>query len=186
MPLSGQVSLALGAVPLFVAYAFVRARGLRDALPGFVLAAVAGLLVRRFVIEGSLHEEGRSLREVGRYSADWSAFLSRHGSGETFVFLGWLTPALALAGLVLLLRARRYAIAAVLSLAVVVPIVFALGTHLPTYRLARHVVPHLKVARVPERLLPIACLALAALLAYAVAAWPRRSALATAAVLALV
>jgi hypothetical protein len=53
--------------------------------------------------------------------------------------------------------------------AVVVPVVIALGTHLPTYSLARHVVPGLKVARVPERLLPIACLALAALVAFAFA-----------------
>src|SRR6266511_3155609 len=113
IPLSGQVSLALGAVPLFVAYAFVR------------------------------------------------------GRGETFVFVGWLTPALALAGLALLLRDRRYGLAALLAAAVVVPIVIALGTHLPTYRWARHVVPGLKVARVPERLLPLACLALAALLAFA-------------------
>src|SRR5438876_9601993 len=44
---------------------------------------------------------------------------------------------------------------------------FSPGTKLPTYSLARHVVPGLKVTRVPERLLPLACLALAALLAVA-------------------
>jgi len=167
IPLSGQVSLALGAVPLFVAYAFVRGRGLRDAVPGTAAAVVAAELVQHYAIRGSLHEHGRSLEEVGRYSADWIGFLSRHGNGETFVFVGWLTPALALAGLALLLRERRYGLAALLAAAVVVPIVIALGTHLPTYRLARHVVPGLKVARVPERLLPLACLALAALLAFA-------------------
>jgi len=169
IPLSGQVSLALGAVPLFVAYAFVRGRGLFDAVPGTVLAVAAAGLVQHYAIRGSLHEHGRSLEEVGRYSADWIGFLSRHGSGETFVFLGWLTPALALVGLALLLRERRYALAALLAAAVVVPVALALGTHLPTYSLARHVVPGLKVARVPERLLPLACLALAALLAFALA-----------------
>ena len=127
---------------------------------------------------------GRTLSEVGRYSADWIGFVSRHGHGETFVFLGWLTPLLALVGLVVLVRSRRYGLASLLAAGVVVPVVVALGTHLPTYRLARHVVPHLKVARVPERLLPIACLALAALLAFAVAAWPRgRSGVAATAVL---
>jgi hypothetical protein len=167
IPLSGQVNLALGAVPLFIAYAFVRGRGLRDALPGTGVALIAAELVQHYAIRGSLHENGRSLAEVSHYSADWIGFLSRHGSAETFVFLGWLTPALALVGLVLLLRDRLYAIALLLVAAVVVPIVIALGTHLPTYRLARHVVPGLKVTRVPERLLPIACLALAALLAFA-------------------
>jgi hypothetical protein len=167
IPLSGQVSLAVGAVPLFVAYAFVRGRGLVDAVPGTLMSVAAAGLVQHYAIRGSLHEHGRSLEEVGRYSADWIGFLSRHGSGETFVFLGWLTPVLALVGLVLLLRDRRYGLAALLVAAVVVPVVIALGTHLPTYRLARHVVPGLKVARVPERLLPLACLALAALLAFA-------------------
>jgi hypothetical protein len=169
IPLSGQVNLALVAVPFFIAYAFVRGRGLRDALPGTGLALTAAALVQHYAIRGSLHEHGRSLAEVGHYSADWIGFLSRHGRGETFVFLGWLIPALALAGLLLLLRDRHYAVAALLVAAVVVPVVIALGTHLPTYRLARHVVPGLKVVRVPERLLPLACLALAALLAFALA-----------------
>jgi hypothetical protein len=187
IPLSGQVSLAIGAVPLFVAYAFVRGRGVRDALPGTAASLAAALLVRTLAIEGSIHEEGRSLREVARYSADWIGFLSRRGGGETFVFLGWLVPALAVAGLVVLLRARRYGLAGLLAASVVVPVVAALGTHLPTYRLARHVVPPLKVARVPERLLPIACLAVAALLAFAVARLPpRRTALVTAVVLVLI
>jgi len=47
--------------------------------------------------------------------------------------------------------------------------VIALGTNLPTYRVARQAIPHLDVARVPERLLPIACLSIAALLAFALA-----------------
>jgi hypothetical protein len=169
IPLSGQVSLALGAVPLFFAYAFVRGRGWLDAVPGTVLAVAAAELAQHLAVQGSVREKGRTLAEVGRYSADWTAFLSRHGQGETFVFLGWLTPGLALAGLVLLVRSRRYALAALLAAAVVVPIVVALGTHLPTYRLARDVVHQLRFSRVPERLLPIACLALAALAAFALA-----------------
>src|SRR5262249_42074742 len=70
-------------------------------------------------------------------------------------------------GLVLLVRSGRHALAALLGFGVVVPVAIALGTHLPTYRLARHAIPHLNVARVPERLIPIACLAIAALLAFA-------------------
>lgn len=172
IPLSGQLHLALGAVPLFVAYAFVRRRPWH-ALPGVVAAAATAELVRWTVIRGSLHEHGRSLQEVGKYSAHWSDFVSRHGRGETFVFLGWLTPLLALAGLALLVVAGRRMLAALLALAAAIPIMLALGTNLPTYSLARRVIPHLKVSRVPERLLPIACLALAALLAFAVArAWP--------------
>jgi hypothetical protein len=162
------VHLALGAVPLFIAYAFVRGRGWRDAVPGTAAAVVAAELVQHFVIKGSLHESGRSLAEVDKYSAHWSDFWSRHGHGETFVLLGWLTPLLALAGLVLLVLERRYGLAAFLAAAAAIPIAFALGTNLPTYELMRTVVPQLKVARVPERLLPIACLALAALLAFAV------------------
>jgi hypothetical protein len=169
IPLSGQVHLALGAAPLFIAYAFVRGRTWWDAVPGTIGAVVAGELVQHFVISGSIHQSGRSLAEVDKYSAHWSGFISRHGTGETFVLLGWLTPLLALAGLVLLLRERRFGLAAFLTGAVLVPIAFALGTNLPTYELLRRLIPHLKVARVPERMLPIACLALAALLAFAVA-----------------
>jgi hypothetical protein len=168
IPLSGQVSLALGAVPFFFAYAFVRGRGLRDAVPGTAASIGAAELVQHYAIRGSLHEHGRSLAEVGRYSADWIGFLSRHGRAETFVFLGWLTPVLALVGVGFLLRDRWYGLAVLLVAAIVVPVVMALGTHVPTYRLARHFVPGLKAERVPERLLPLACLGLAALAAFAV------------------
>jgi len=168
IPLSGQVHLALGAIPFYLAYALCRTRERRaviEASVGTVAAVLAGLLIKLTVIDGSIDSGGRSLREVNVYSATGLDLLTRHvrGNAEAFVFLGWLTPLLALAGLALLLRARRFALAALLAAALVVPVVIALGTRLPTYRLARHVVPHLKVARVPERLLPIACLALAAL-----------------------
>ena len=161
--------LALGATPLFIAYAFVRGRGWRHAVPGTVAAIAAGELVQHYVIRGSAHESGRALAEVDKYSAHWTDFVSRHGHGETFVLLGWLTPLLALAGLVLLLLERRFGLAALLAGATAVPAAFALGTNLPTYEWVRQVIPHLKVSRVPERLLPIACLALAALLAFGVA-----------------
>jgi hypothetical protein len=154
---------------LFIAYAFVRGRGLRDAVPGTAAAVAAAGLVQEFVIKDSPHETGRSLAEVDTYSAHWSDFVSRHGHGETFVLLGWLTPLLALVGLALLVVERRYGLAALLASATALPIAFALGTNLPTYALVRDVIPQLKVSRVPERLLPIACLTLAALLAFALA-----------------
>ena len=150
IPLSGQAGLALGAVPFFAVYAFVRGRGLLDAIPGTVTALAAAELYQRYAIRGSLHEHGRTLAEVGRYSADWIGFVSRDARGEAFVFVGWLTPLVALAGLVLLVRSQRYALALLLVAGVVVPAVIALGTNLPTYRL-----------------LPIACLSIAALVAFA-------------------
>lgn len=171
IPLSGQVHLALGALPLVVLYAIVRRRWYVP-VPGTVAALCAALAVHHFAIAGSLHEGGRSLAEVDKYSATLGGLVSRHARGETFVFLGWLVPLVAVAGFALLVAERRWSLAALLFGAVVVPVVLALGTNLPTYSVARHVVPELKVSRVPERMLPIACLALAALLAFAVA-WMR-------------
>src|SRR5206468_7353398 len=98
-----------------------------------------------------------------------SDFLTRdegHGP-ERFVFLGWVTPLVALGGLIALAAARRYALAAVLALAALVPMLLALGTNLPLYAtLWRHIEPF-RFPRVPERLMPIACLAVAALVAFA-------------------
>jgi hypothetical protein len=54
---SGQVHLALGAVPFYVAYAFVRTDDrsvLAGALMGTALAIAAGVLLWRFVIDGSI------------------------------------------------------------------------------------------------------------------------------------
>jgi hypothetical protein len=172
IPLSGQVHLALGAIPFVAAYAFVRRR-VRIALVASGAAIACGLLVQREAIAGSISAGGRSLAAVGFYSATWSDFVLRsvrHGN-ESFVFLGWLTPLVALAGLVILLRGRRFGLAVVLSAGVVVPSLLALGTHLPSYSwLWQHVDPF-RYPRVPERLMPIACLSLAALVAFAV---PRR------------
>src|SRR5919108_615998 len=49
----------------------------------------------------------------------------------------------------------------------------ALGTNLPLYTALWHAFPPLRYPRVPERLMPVACLSLAALLAFAVARLPR-------------
>jgi hypothetical protein len=177
IPLSGQVHFALGAIPLYAVYALVRlpavtrrlALYLGGAALGVALAVAAGLLIQRAVIEGSLAEHGQPLAEIGRYSAEWLDFLARdprHGS-ESFVFIGWMTPLAAIAGLVVLLRTRRQPLALLFGAAVVIPILLALGTNTGLYRPIRGVVPGLHYARVPERLMPVACLAIAALVAFA-------------------
>jgi hypothetical protein len=175
IPLSGQVHLALGVIPFFVAYALCRTRD-RRLLVGAGAATVAaiggGILVRQTVIKGSTQSGGRSLDEISSYSARVGDFFSRHvdhARSEQFVFLGWVTPLVALAGLVLLLRARRFALAALLGLGAVVPIVLALGTRTPIYSAIWHALPPFRFPRVPERLMPIACLCIAALFAFAVA-----------------
>jgi hypothetical protein len=173
IPLSGQVHLALGAIPFALVYALCRTRERRlvgGAIAGAVAAAGAGLLVRETLIKGSTESGGRKLAEITHYSANASDLVSRtldHGRSEQFVYLGWLTPLLALAGLALLLRARRYALAGVLFAGVVVPVVLALGTNTPIYSWLWHALPPLRFPRVPERLLPIACLCLAPLVAFA-------------------
>ncbi len=182
IPLSGQEHLALGAIPFVVAYGFVRLEARSERLwvaGGGAAAVAAGLLVHRVVIEGSTAAGGRSLVDVANYAATPSDVLRRgmENGLERFIFAGWIVPLVALAGLVVLARAGRRSLAVLLSLAVVVPYLLALGTHLPldAYRLIRDIVFPLRYTRVPERLLPIACLALAALVAYAVAALPRRA-----------
>jgi hypothetical protein len=175
IPLSGQVHLALGAIPFVLAYMLVRRRDRRavvGAVAGAVLAVAAGLLVRETLIKGSTESGGRKLAEVTRYSAQFGDLFARHlgpGRSEQFIFLGWLTPLLALVGLVLLVRARRYALAALLAIGVVIPVVLALGTNTAIYSPLWHALPPFRFPRVPERLLPIACLCLAALVAFALA-----------------
>jgi len=175
IPLSGQVHLALGAIPFVVAYALVRRRDRRAVIgtaAGAVLAIGAGLLVRETLIKGSTEAGGRKLAEITHYSANVGDFLARDldpGRSEQFVFLGWLTPLAALAGLVVLIMARRYALAALLALGVVIPVVLALGTNTPLYEPLWHALPPFRFPRVPERLLPIASLCVAALVAFALA-----------------
>jgi hypothetical protein len=173
IPLSGQVHLALGAIPFYALYAVCRTRDRRvwfETAIGAIAAVLAGLLIRLTVIAGSIDDGGRSLREVRVYSATGADFLSRnvrHGA-EAFVFIGWLTPPVALAGFALLVRARRYGLAALLGIGTVVPVLLSLGTHLPLYSALWDVFPPLRYPRVPERLMPIACLALAGLVALAI------------------
>ncbi len=172
LPLAGQLHLALGAIPLVAAYGAVRLRS-RAALVGVaviaVLAMAAGFAVQRAVIDGSVAEEGRSLDEVAAFSAHWSDLVSRDVEQiEEFVLLGWATPLLAVGGLAALIAARRPALAALLTVASVVPTLLALGTNLPLYETLWDVLPPLRYPRVPERLMPIACLGIAALVAFAV------------------
>jgi hypothetical protein len=184
IPLSGQVHLALGAIPFFLAYVAVRLRDRWACVPihirrlaaggvGAIVAAIgAGVLVQQTVIAGSTQSSGRSLHEVSVYSARVGDFFARnvdHARSEQYVYLGWATPLLALAGLALLLRARRMGLGLLLAAGAAVPVLLALGTHLPTYAALWHALPPFRFPRVPERLLPIACLCIAALVAFALA-----------------
>ena len=194
IPLSGQLHLALGALPLVAVYAAVRYRLVAAlwAWGGAAAAVAVGLVAEAVVIEGTTASEGRELEEVAAYSADPVDFLSRwrlHGL-EQFVYLGWLLPVLAVAGLVVLFRRQR-GLAIVLGIAALVPALLALGTNLPLYETLRDVFPPLRYPRVPGRFLPLAALALAALAAFA-CAWlltrvrPARRALLGVALVALV
>jgi hypothetical protein len=173
IPLSGQLHLALGALPFVAVYAAVRYSREASlwAWGGVLAGAVAGFVAEAVVVAGSTESEGRSLAEVTYYSASPLDVLSRwrlHGP-ERFVYLGWLLPILAVMGLVLLARRRR-GLAIVLGLAALLPVLLALGTNLPLYETLRDVFPPLRYPRVPGRFLPLANLALAALAAVAVAA----------------
>jgi hypothetical protein len=169
IPLSGQVHLALGAIPFALAYALARGRR-REGVAAAVAAVAGGLAVWRLTLRDTVE---RPFAEVERYSAALADFVTRDpGEFERFVYLGWLLPLAAAAGVVGLccsntsLRSRP--LAAVLGLGAVVPCVLALGANLPGYGvLWRHTPLH--STRVPERLMPIACLSLAALAAVALA-----------------
>jgi hypothetical protein len=169
IPLSGQIHLALGAVVLSLGYAWARVAhpDWWRATAAALAAAGAGVLVQQTVVEGSIAGGGRSFAQVERYSAELSDFVVRSpGSGiEELVFLGWLTPLLALAGLWVV--RRRRGLASLLGLSALLPYLLALGAGLPLYEPLWRAFPPLRFARVPERLLPIASLALAALVALA-------------------
>jgi hypothetical protein len=169
IPLSGQVHLALGAIPFVMAYAFAR----RRTRPGAIAAAsavAAGIAVWAFSLRAGTD---RPFAEVERYSADLGDFVARDpGEFERFIYLGWLLPLAALAGLVSLCyfntKFRSRSLAVVLGLGAIVPCLLALGANLPGYgSIWRHTPLH--STRVPERMLPIACLCLAALAAHAIA-----------------
>jgi hypothetical protein len=180
IPLSGQVHLALGAIPFFLLYAVCRGRALAVTVGSTLLAVAGGLLVYVVAIRGSTGA-GRSFAQVERYSAEGADFLSRdvrHGI-ESFVFLGWATPLLALAGLAVLVAERRLRLAVALGLGALVPIVLAFGGNLPGYEALWRNLPGVELTRVPERLMPVACLALAALVGFAASRvrWPGTAAL---------
>jgi hypothetical protein len=178
VPLSGQVHLALGAIPLTVAYAALRFRppAFFWALGGALAAVGVGLAIRYALIAGSEEEGGRSTSELRHYSAEPLDFLNRWHAprSEEFVYLGWLTLFLAIVGLVFLARRNR-GLAILLGVATVLPVLLALGIHLPGYAALWRNVPPLHFTRVPERLLPIANLALGALAAFACAEVLRRA-----------
>ena len=169
IPLSGQLHVAIGAIPLALGYAWARTprSDWWKAGAGAAAAVAAGVLVDRWAVSGSIGT-GRSFSQVDRYSAELSDFVTRAvGSGvEELVFVGWLTPLLALAGLVSI-RGRR-GLAVVLGLASLLPCLLALGANLPGYETLWRAIPGLDATRVPERFLPIGCLAVAALAAFGV------------------
>jgi hypothetical protein len=104
------------------------------------------------------------------FEADWIDLVSRFASTsqEAYTYVGWLIPVLALGGAVLLAR-RQLRLAILLVLAVLLPLLLAVGTKLPIYSFLFHHVEPFRYPRVPERLVPITNLALAALAAFALA-----------------
>ena len=142
--LSGQLHLALGAIPFVLAYALVR-RGrvaLFWTLAGALAAAAVGLVVRYTLIAGSAEDQGRSLSDVRKFQAEWIDLFNRwHRPGsEEYVYFGWLTPVLAVIGVLVLWRGRRW-LAVLLALGALLPILLALGTNLPTYSVLWHALP---------------------------------------------
>jgi hypothetical protein len=172
IPLSGQVHLALAAIPFAVAYMLLRGGDRRWAAGTAAGSVAAGVLVWALSIRGSIGES-RSFAQVERYSADLADFLARdprHGL-ESFVLIGWLTPLFALVGLAL----HRSRLGLLLGLGAAVPCLLALGANLPGYEAAWDALPGLGSTRVPGRLMPIACLSIAALAALAVERVGRRA-----------
>ena len=80
LPLSGQLHLALGAIPLALGYAWARLPRADwwKAGAGAAAAIAAGLLVERWAVAGSIGT-GRSFAQVDRYSAELSDFVTRVG-----------------------------------------------------------------------------------------------------------
>ena len=173
IPISGELHFAGGAIVFFLVYAIARAprerRPLGGAVAATAAAAGAGVALWLFATDGTLAEDEQPLRKVGTLSAHWLDFVRRSVDDvDTATFFGWLTPLVALAGLGLLVWWRRYGLAAVLGLAALVPAILALGTTTPVYEAVRFAVVPLRYVSAPGRLMPVACLAVAALVAFAV------------------
>ena len=115
---------------------------------------------------------GRSRRSSATRRRSATSSRRDPGEFERFVYLGWLLPCSRspASGACVFrntsFRSRRLAL--VLGLGALVPCLLALGANLPGYGLLWRNTP-LHATRVPERLLPIACLCLAALVAAAIA-----------------
>ncbi len=77
IPLSGQVHLALGAIPFFLLYTLLRGRARPIAAGAALLAIGAGLLVYVAAIRDTVGAGGRSFAQVERYSAGAESFVSR-------------------------------------------------------------------------------------------------------------
>lgn len=178
LPLSGQLHLAIGALPFCLAYALVRwARRATAWLAAGTAAGIAtGLAIRLTIIAESSVESGRTLEQVEMFQSDWLDLVSRFRRDgiEQFTYVGWLTPILAIVGVIVLSRGRRW-LAALLAAAAVVPFLFAVGTNFPLYVPIWEHVPPLRFTRVPGRLLPVAELAIAALVAFAIASVRERA-----------
>jgi hypothetical protein len=164
-----------------VLYAACRSsRLLPGALLGAGVALAAGALAYLVGVRETTGAGGRSFAQVERYSAVAADFVSRNTNEiEEVVFLGWTVLALALVGLALLVLSGRWRLATALGIGALVPALMALGANLPGYETLWRHLPGLENTRVPERLMPVACLALAALVAISVsrARWPGTAAL---------
>ena len=176
IPLTGQVHLALGAIPFVLAYAAVRYRRVPFAwtAAGAILAVGGGLLVNALVISDSTESGGRPLSEVETFQASWIDFLDRTrerasrtsstsaGCSRSSVSPGsscWPGDSRG---------SRRSSAWRSSSL----PCSPSGRTRPSTKR--RDLFPPLRYPRAPGRLLPIAALALAGLAAFAVAELLRR------------
>ncbi len=87
-------------------------------------------------------------------------------ASSELVFQGWVTPLIGLVGIAAAVRLGR-GLTVLLGLAWLVPVALATGSNNPLYEPLWRALPPLRSTRVPERLMPIACLALAALVAIA-------------------
>ena len=78
LPLSGQLHLTLGAIPLALGYAWARLPRADwwKAGAGAAAAVLAGIAVERWAVAGSIGT-GRSFAQVERYSAELADLVTR-------------------------------------------------------------------------------------------------------------